>query len=468
MRNYLFPAFLFFILLTIYSLNIPFFWDAPVFSEMAVNFYSNGFNGFIAPAEIDQAGFPLYSVYLATVWRFFGKTLAVSHIAMLPFLLGIAYEYWKLAKQFLTERILPFAMILLLIEPTFITQGILMGYDVVMIYFFFFSLNALLENKQAHYRIGLLLLCLCNMRGIMLGISLLLLDVSISYSVSGKIIFKWKNYIAAVVTIAIWAIHHQQQTGWYFFSPTRENTDESFVPAMIARRLLFIGWKIADFGRITLLIFLIVMGVFFYKKNKTDKLNLLLKIIFIPLIILTIFISPLGVGVGHKYFIVVFLCVNIGVCYLLQTINNKNLKINLCVIFCISLINGNFWLYPEKYGNGWDSSLKVLPYFKLKKEMDAFIYENKIPPNNVGTQFPLIADKKYTDLSDSTFHYPNVARGPLNNYAYFLQTNVINTDIPDQFEAAKKSWTLIKHLESGQVYISLYKNNDPDKLQGRF
>jgi len=129
----------------------------------------------------------------------------------------------------------------------------------------------------------------------------------------------------------------------------------------------------------------------------------------------------------------------------------------LIVFFAGSLISGNFWLYPERFGNGWDSSLKVLPYFQLKEQMDHYIRNSRIDPQTVGTQFPMIADTRFSDLADQSRHYENVWSGPIGKYDFFLQSNVINTDIPEQIEAVKKEWQLVKILRSGEVYISLYK-----------
>jgi hypothetical protein len=141
----------------------------------------------------------------------------------------------------------------------------------------------------------------------------------------------------------------------------------------------------------------------------------------------------------------------------LSTIKERIWRNGLIILICVSLISGNFWLYPERLGNGWDSSLKVIPYFHLKEEMDEFIKEEKIDIKQIGTQFPLIADKKYSHLIDSSYFYNNVWSGPINKYNYFLFTNVINSDISNQIEETKHTWKLIKSLKSGQVYINLYK-----------
>ncbi len=459
MRNtyFLFPLLLFFTILTILNLNIPFFWDGTFFSELSVYFFENGYTNFIPPQEIDNGGIHLYSIYLTLIWNFFGKKLAVSHLALLPFILGIAFEYFKLAKRFLKDSAISLSLILLIAEPSFITQTILMGYDIFLIYFFFLSLNALLSNKNSFYKFSILLLCCCNIRGIILFTALFFIELVINYSSKKKINY-W-NYVFAFVMIGAWGIFHFQKTGWFFFSPVRENTHESFLPInKMFNQFIFICWKIVDFGRITLWLFLLVVGIVFYRKLKNQELLILLKILFIPLIILSLFMIPIANPIGHKYFIVIYLCLNIVVCYLVQLFLKTKFQILVSILFIVSLISGNFYLYPEKYGNGWDSSLKIMPYFELKNKMDAYILGAHINPNEVGTQYPLIADKRFSHLVDEPYKYQNVWSGPLTNFKYILQTNVINTDIIEQFESVKKDWKLLKMYKSGQVYISLYQN----------
>jgi hypothetical protein len=167
---------------------------------------------------------------------------------------------------------------------------------------------------------------------------------------------------------------------------------------------------------------------------------------------------PFSNPVGHRYFMFAFVILIIAACYVLQEYASLSWQKAGAIISFVALISGNSWIYPERFGNGWDSSLKVIPYFSLKEQMDQYIRVNNIDPAAISTQYPLIADKRFSQLGDTSFAYTNVWRGPLNNYSYFLQSNVINTDIPEQIEEVKRSWILVKKLESGQVYLSLYKN----------
>ncbi len=452
----LFFIFLFFILLTWFSRSIPFFWDGTFFSQLSLAFYENGFNYFIAPENFDTGGFPLYSVYLANIWKLFGKSLLVSHFALLPFLIGIAFEYFKLAKQFLAGKMLVFAMLLLVLEPCFITQSVLMGYDVLLIYFYFLSLNALLLNKTILFQVSLALLCLSSVRGMLLACSLLLIDAYIHRKINYSMI---KKYVLALVCVIFWVCYHQLKTGWFIINPIREDTHERILPfSMIVKQLIYSIWKIIDFGRIGLWFFFIFYFFILQKNKYMENKKTIFALVFIPLLVLIFGMIPFGNPIGHKYFIVSFLLLNIAFCFALQQLQNRK-TITIVVAFSsMLLISGNFWIYPSKYGNGWDASLKIISFFELKKEMDNYILIQHISSQDVGTQFPLIANKSASDLTENTFQYQNVWSGPLSNYDYFLYSNVINTDIPEQFEDAIKTWKPIKTIHSGLITITLFKN----------
>lgn len=451
----LLPVFFLLILITFFSLSIPFFWDSTFFSALSVHFNENGINGFIAPLSTDTGGFPLYSIYLTTIWKCFGKSLAISHIAILPFMIGVAFEYLKLAKRYLNNTTIKYAILLLLIEPVFITQSILMGYDILIAYFFLLCLNALNNKMNILFSIGLAFLCLISVRGTILAFAFFVIELLMNR----KLDFKWlKNYLPAISIIITWTIYHKLQTGWYIFSPVREDNSEQFTGiTMMSRQFLYALWKNIDMGRITLWGIFIVFGYYISKRNNTPLLKELSRNIFIPLLTLTLVMILIKNPIGHKYFLTVFLLLNISVCYLLEHVKKK-IKITLYSLIVISLIGGNFITYPQRYGNAWDSSLKILPFFKVEKEMNNYITINQIKCNNVGTQFPLTNDLRYSHLIDSSYYYTDIENNPTNTFQYFLYSNIINTNRMDEIEEIKKSWTVEKELKKEGIIITLYKN----------
>ena len=461
-NHILYASFIVLACVTLFSGSVPFFWDGTFFSESACGMYTGSFGPFDFPENIDNVTFPVYSTYLCLAWKLFSKSLLVSHLAMLPFLLGISYEFYKLAKKFLDDRFVSLALILLLAEPTFMTQGLIMAYDIPLLYLFLLALNLLLSERYTLYSIILPVIALYSIRGLVLGLSLPAVHFFLLFPRHryGAFLMVLRQHVLCIFVVAAWFMYHKSKTGWYLVSPLHEGTDEQLLSiSMMLKQAMFITWKLIDFGRIALWLLLLAgMYIALRRNDESEKLRRLLLILFIPLAFTVLFMIPFSNPAGHRYFMFAFAILLIGACYMLQEYMPQNWQKIIAATMLIALLSGNCWMYPERFGNGWDSSLKVIPYFSLKEQMDEYISGNNIDPASVGTQYPLIADKRFTHLSDVSFAYTNVWRGPLNNYTYFLQSNVINTDIPEQVEEVKKNWILVKKLESGQVYISLYKN----------
>ncbi len=452
----LLPFFIFLILLTIFSFNIPFFWDSAFFSSLSVEFYNTGLNGFIAPEKFDTGGFPLYSIYLTAMWNCFGKTLLVSHLAMVPFLFGVIYEFFKLAKRYLNERTIAFALLILIIHPVFITQSILMGYDIIILYFFLLSLNALYNNRTILYSIALIFLCLISIRGIMLASALFVFDILLNKKINLK---QLGSYIPSIIVLIIWAIYHKQQTDWYLFSPIREGNHEKFSGiGMMFRQFIYVLWKNIDLGGIVLWIIFLFSGFYFFRKTKSSQHKELLRSVVISFFVLTTFMILIKNPIGPKYFLVVFVLLILAVCYFIQQIEKQKVRITLFTLITIFLMAGNFILYPQRYGNAWDSSLKIIPYFKIEKEMNKYVFKNNISNRTIGTQFPLTMDLNVSHLSDSTFHYSDIEKNNINSYSYFLYSNIINTNRIEELEEIKKTWVIQKEMKSGMIELVLYKN----------
>jgi hypothetical protein len=457
-HSYLFliATFGFYIALTLFSAGIPFFWDSVYLAIPAQGFSSGHFNP-LHPGNpaTDTGGFPMYASWLALNWKLFGQSLLVSHLALLPFLLGITYEFYRLAKKYLQGRTLVFAMVLLCIEPCLLTQSILMAYDLLLLYFFLAALNRLLENKSLWLALFLLLLALSSVRGIVASMALTV--IALSLRETRKLPNLWP-FLPAFVALATWFVYHHEQTGWYLVSPLLEKTDEHFRDVReMPRQLILSLWKLNDSGRIFLWLSCCFGGAWLYKKNQPKHLPELLIILAIPLFALLIVQLLISNPVSARYFMPVYLLLSILLCYIFQFFRKRIANI-LFLIALLGLLSGNFWLYPEKFSNEWDTSLKVLPFFGLEKEMQKYLHNNDIRPEEVATQFPLIDSYFDRYLISGPAAYTNALAGPVSRFHYYLHSNVCNTDLLPQIEALRPQWTLLKHLQKGQVSLDVFEN----------
>jgi hypothetical protein len=448
------------LLITLCFADVPFFWDGTFFSEAALGFYEGKFSPFDCPENLDNVTFPVYSCYMALMWLIFGKSLMVSHIAMLPFLLGIFYEFYWLASRFLNERFTSFALLLLLAESTLMMQSVIMGYDIILVYLFLLALNLLAGRNKTLYPIIAAMIALYSIRGMFLAVSLFFISTWIQDQAVPRLKMALKQHFLCFALGGTWLLYHKYKTGWFLISPLHENTDEQLLSfSMMIRQGVFILWKLADNGRIILwaiLLWGIILSL--RKRSLPAEFKTLLMFLLIPLGINALLMVPFSNPIGHRYFMFSFPLLILTAVYIIQEIVLVKYRLGILIVIFFALISGNFILYPERFGNGWDSSLKTIPYFSLKDKMDRFIISNNIDPKSIGTQYPLIADKRFSHLTDTAFAYTNVWRGPLANYEYYLQSNVINTDIAPQVEEVKNKWKLVKEMKTGQVYLSLYKN----------
>jgi hypothetical protein len=453
--------FLIFICLTVLTVcfhNIPFFWDGTYFSKAASLFYSGNSSFFNCDKYTDNTMLPMYSAYLALAWSVFSKSLWVSHLVFLPFVLWLFYETYRFAKKYLTPLFSSLSLILLLVEPTVITQSILMGYDIILACLFLFTLNRRIEKQNFLFSFGLSVLALFSIRGLFLAFSCFFVDWFLKKQdrKNVSIISLIRLYSPAIFFVSAWFVYHKIKTGWFIFSPLHENTDETLVPfSMVFRQLVYVVWKNIDFGRVLLWTSIFIFSFQHFKHKETfKKISVFL---FVPLFFTAVFMAVVSNPVGHKYFIFSFPLLIVLFCFCLEQLPSKKKAFVFFAFTMLVLLSGNFWWYPQKYGNGWDSSLKVLPYFSLKSEMDSFITQEKIDKSSIATQFPIDANDCYSYLKDSCETYTAAQTEDIAAYDYFLYSTIMNPRETKTIEEIRASWKPIKIINSGLVSLCLYK-----------
>ncbi|MBK5284531.1 MAG: hypothetical protein JJE25_03950, partial [Bacteroidia bacterium] len=273
-------------------------------------------------------------------------------------------------------------------------------------------------------------------------------------------------YAFPFIIFACIALTHYIKTGWVFISTSPDYAHHrELVPfSMIIRQSIYIIWYIVDFGRAFLWLFITAgfLYLLFIKKKTSDILTKRIIIISIcSVMIHVISLSPFSNPIAHRYFLNVILFAPILFCWVLQEFNFKNKIFYAVATFtCIGLITGNFWIYGGGFSNGWDSSLKTLPYFKLKNEMQSFVEENKINPEEIGTKFPLYQNINYTDLTSESFQYSDISNSSLNQFRYILLSNISNQFTVQERKILNQNWLPVYVLHKGQVYLKLLKNPD--------
>ncbi len=457
-------TFLFFssiaVIIVLFSAGIPFFWDNVSISEYICFYLDDSFQTLIPPIDADFGALTLNAYYVAACCALFGKSLIVCHLAIVPFVLGILWEIKNISLKFIKPGYLPLIYLLLLFDPAFITQLLLMGYDIFLLYFVLLAIRTLLEKKYFLYSLSLLLLATISVRAMFFILSLVLIHAIILFF--HERIRPGKSevlvYIPCIVFLICWGVFHYEKTGWVAINPANivHSTLNGF--QMGFRQFVYVLWKITDSGRIAHWLFCIVCFFAFYKKYRLVKyLKIIMLFLFIPFCVNCIIMIFLSNPIGHKYFLQTFIFLSILTVYFIQKINSKKIQILASVLILLFLFTGNFIYYPQKYGNAWETSLKILPYFSIEKNLKAYVKQQNINPEEVYTYYPITNNHKYTYLQED-FGYADADKKEMNKCPYFIVSNVYNIKNPEEIKNTTKDWLLLKHFGKGQVYMTLYKN----------
>lgn len=462
---YLSYALIFF--LVVWHCNNSFFWDTVQLASLHANFYyDNHFSSFLLPIQMDSGHVPAFGMYVAFLWKSFGRNLQVSHLAMLPFALGIVWQIFKLCQKFIPEKFQGLALILVLIDPSLLSQLTLVSPDVCLVFFFLLGMNAILDNKKNWIMVAIFFLFLTSMRGMMVSLCLLGLDIfnNIGFKTSIRNVFNqlFKRsliYFPALLLFLAFNTFHYIKTGWIGYhkdSPWAvcfERVDD--FKGFLFNSAIY-GWRVLDFGRFGVwLVFFILLVA--YKKQLFKSKSTLILLYFTILIMVLLPLNMLWAKnlLGHRYLIPIYLTFSLLTARLLFTdFVNQKLKYALSILWISSLIGGNFIIYPDKVAQGWDSTLAHLPYYELRLQALNYLDENNIDFKDVSSFFPNTLSIDKIDLNNDFRHFETYT----GKSKYVFYSNIYN--IEDQTYDSitnKNNYTILKQFENHRVFIRILK-----------
>jgi len=173
-----------------------FFWDSVQFAgKHGSYFYESGLsNGFLLPDHIDSGHPPTFGFLLSLVWKIFGKSLVVSHWAMVPVLIGIIYQACELGKYYYPKQPGLFP-VLLFVCPFYLGHSILVSPDLVVVFGFLLSIRGLLQKKYLWQSIGIVIMSIISLRGAAIGVAILCYDLLLNpnFQLKRFWILPWKE-----------------------------------------------------------------------------------------------------------------------------------------------------------------------------------------------------------------------------------------------------------------------------------
>ncbi len=450
----------------------PFFWDTvQLASKHAHHFYENGLRWTPLPPEIDSGHPPVFGFYLACIWTFFGKTLPVSHWAMLPFLLGIVALLHRLAQRIAlpSPPLSPYWLLpIVLLDPVLAGQMTLVSPDVVLVFFFLLAVVSILERRPFFLALGILGLCAISMRGMMTSAALLVWLFAMRIAECGI-----REYSAFRIPYSVFAFlpgfafagwflgWHWQTTGWIGYHP-----GSAWAPAFaqvqgwgVLRNLAVVAWRWLDFGRIfEWLVLLFLLRKFWLSKEKfkISSLNLVWLLLFLSLMLL---LTPSAVLYhnlsAHRYFLPGFLALHLLVFQWISAVNwSPKTKEWLCIMLVVAMATGNLWVYPTGISMDWDSTLAHQPYHRLRADALVFLEKEGVDFQTVGSAFPNLNTGENLLLNGDQRRFAEL---DWQRNTYIFASNVFNDLSAADHERLQQEWDLQLRQTHAGVWVEIYR-----------
>ncbi len=456
----------FYTLLCLFSLDHPFFGDCVnLGSRYAHWFLESGFSGIIPPPTVDSGNPPFFGLYIGLWWAVFGRSLAVAHIAMLPFLLGMVWMWHQLTRYFFKGEWLLISLIPLLLEPTLLAQATMLSPDIPLTFFFLTAMVGLLYNNRGLQIVGMCGMPLLSTRGMMTVAVIFVAEVLGGFADKTRRM-NWRacfKYVPAGLVAMAWLGYHYQQTGWISYNRSTMPWASSFevvTPSGYLRNLAILGWRILDFGRvfIWLLAGFLLLRMWRKRRPFDTSLRLLIAYTLAPTLVFLPILARYAGLLQHRYLLQIFLLFGLTVFYTLHylSINNSTKKI-LAALITLGLVTGHTWVYPDKISQGWDSTLAHVPYFELRDKLSDFILASNIDPKQVITGTPNQFSYKETNAMNDTWRFTHVDDMNIHQANYVFYSNAFN-DIPDDlYDALITDWLEVKRFEKRGIKVILFK-----------
>lgn len=465
------PFYLLVVVATALVSQHPFFWDTVQFaSKHATYFYTTDFQSIILPEALDSGHPPCFGMYMATVWKIFGRNLVASHWAMLPFLLGIVYFAFRLAEKTAGERLAPWLVAVLVADPVLAGQSVLVSPDLVLACSFLMGWWAIWGQRQIMLMGAVVVLGLISTRGMMVGLGLFAFSLFCDrapFTLRRFWVKLWPFLPGGLLTGG-YLFYHWQQTGWIGYhagstwSPSFQQVDfQGFL-----KNIAVLAWRMLDFGRV------FVWAVLLYsiyrlfpkialQKPLVNRQGTGWQLVFLFAVMALVLIPtqlPYRGLLAHRYLLPVFIPISFLACFaVLKWLGNKAVKYVKIAYFFLAMVlaAGNCWVYPKGVSQGWDSTLAHLPWYGLMAQAEAEISRRAIGFQEVGTAFPNIGPR-------DNFYLNRVGEGfgekDLADNCYILFSNVMNDFTDEEIRALEQVWEPVFTRSARGVYLILYKN----------
>lgn len=445
-------------------MDLPAFWDAKSKFIRADWLYQHRFKDILVPTSLNSGHPPLWIIAIAGFWTVFGKALWSARLLLLIVNIGVGYQLIQWGQNMFVKTV-PLVLILLLaLEPTLVAQTTNLNNDMLLLFFILLGLNSLIKQRSLWYAVALSGMLLTNLRGIYCFLALAIIHLIIyRKQLLGHTQKMIKAYLLALSIFAAFLIYQYWDLGWIIVTPNTtysEHREAAGLMRMIKNTAAF-GKNMLEYGR--LFVWLPMIGLLFYVwRTKVIRLSSKSQVVLISLVVfLSLFfvgMVPFSNPMGPRYFMICFLLANllfINLMYELSWFTTLRRKVMIGII-AFAFITGHFWIYPSTIAQGWDSSLAYLNYYPQEEAMFAFLKENNIPSQEVGTNLPLgnrwVSLAKDTNEGELQFVEQN-----LQTNTYVLFSNLDNRTSDTDIRVLTSEWDVVSQTSRMGVFLTLYR-----------
>ncbi|RMF31349.1 MAG: hypothetical protein D6765_01905 [Bacteroidetes bacterium] len=463
------PFWLYFLGLALLTWSVrhhAFFWDTvQLASKHAHHFFEQGFWPPLLPDALDSGHPPTFGAYLAAVWLLFGKTLPVSHLAMLPFLGLLLWAMLRIGRHLPDPRWGKWLPLLLFADPVLAAQSLLVSPDVALAAFFLLGVVGLLEGRSLWVGAAVLGLGLISLRGMMVGLGLYLWALLLLPSPGRMGFGRWIRAAGrqllpflpgGLLGVAFLSWHYAEK-GWVGYHP--DSPWAGSFAAVDARGLLrnvaVVGWRWLDFGRVFLLAAVAgLLGCWWRQRQPLPAFARRMLLLWGCMVLVLTPTMLLYKGLSaHRYLLPAFLSFSLIFAALLTVVEGWRRGALFALVFA-GLVTGNLWIYPRHISQGWDSTLAHLPWYGLRNEAISFLDQAGVPLDSVGTVFPAIGPLEWYDLNGRSDGF---ARLDWKKHRRVLYANIMNDFTDEELRTLETSWEVWRRWERGGVCLVLYR-----------
>ncbi|TAH27704.1 MAG: hypothetical protein EAZ07_00480 [Cytophagales bacterium] len=449
-------SFLFFLLgLWVASLFEPFFWDTSNVLENLYWFFDTKTISWIVPDNIDAGHPPFWAFLISLFWKLFGISHFSTRIVLLPILLGIGVLYINIARKYLDEKWVVWAILFFCFDTTVLSQLISLNADVPILFLSLWVFWEVIHERNALIPVLMVALTMLSVRAWFL--MPVFAGVHFIYRKNWYntfLIFLWPS-----IAVLLWCVYHYYFKGWVTSAPlvSEHRNLVSFGAGL--RNLIICGWKFLEFGRFFLYFVLVVVLIRnpFRKIVEIAKNELFILLLF-NLFVLTMLFMMFSNPIGNRYFLVPIV---VGYICSMKAIQDMGQEMNIKPLLISSLLivfSGNFWKYPKTISTGWDSTLTHLPYHSLMSDFQNYVSQSGIPASQIFTCFPMCVEEKNRILGASNIMFSVIQDTNWVESPYILYSNASNSFTEEQREEFSQNWTEVYRLSSFYIDFVLYKN----------